>query len=147
FYAGRGLETISQMFLRNARYGYLCWGADGKVKQLDQLHPHLRTEQAAPAATGTTGTFVEQLDLATVIKVSQAVSSEMVLEKLLDILMRAAIAQAGAERSVLMLARAPGQRIAAEAATDANTFTVRLCDEPITGSVLPQAILQYVLHT
>ncbi len=51
------------------------WGADGKVRQLDELYPHLREPTAAPAATGTIGTPVEHLDLATVIKVSQAVSA------------------------------------------------------------------------
>jgi hypothetical protein len=39
---------------------------------------------------------VENLDLATVIKVSQSVSGELVLEKLIDRLMRAAIEHAGA---------------------------------------------------
>ena len=47
FYAGRGFETISHAYLRNARYGYLRWGADGKVRQLDQLYPQLRTEETA----------------------------------------------------------------------------------------------------
>ena len=39
------------------------------------------------------------------IKVSQAVSSEIVVEKLIDTLMRMAIEQAGAERGLLILAR------------------------------------------
>ena len=41
FYAARGFETIASAYLRNARYCYLRWGADGKVRQLDQLYPHL----------------------------------------------------------------------------------------------------------
>ena len=45
---------------------------------------------------------VEQLDLATAIKVSQAVSGEIVLEKLIDTLMRTAIEQAGTERGLLI---------------------------------------------
>jgi hypothetical protein len=44
---------------------------------------------------------VEQLDVATVVKVSQAVSGEIVLEKLIDILMRTAVEQAGAERGTV----------------------------------------------
>jgi hypothetical protein len=48
FYAGRGLETSSQAHLRNARQCYLRWGADGKVRQLDQLHPRLRQDERAP---------------------------------------------------------------------------------------------------
>jgi len=47
----------------------------------------------------------ELLDLATVIMVSQAVAGEMVVEKLIDGLMRAAIEHAGAERGLLILPR------------------------------------------
>ena len=147
FYAARGFETISQAYLRNARYGYLRWGADGKVRQLDQLYPHLRTEEAAAAPTGTIGAPLEQLDLATVIKVSQAVSGEMVLEKLLDTLMRTAIEHAGAERALLMLSRGDEQRIVAEATTSSDTVVVQLRDEPVTASMLPETVLRYVLHT
>ena len=80
FYAARGFETIAHAYLRDARYGYLRWGADGKVRQLDQLYPQLREEEPAPGPTSTIGAPVEHLDLATVIKVSQAVSGEIVLE-------------------------------------------------------------------
>ena len=41
FYAARGCEEIHHVYLRNSRYCYLRWGADGKVRQLDQLYPHL----------------------------------------------------------------------------------------------------------
>jgi hypothetical protein len=47
---------------------------------------------------GTIGARVENLDLATVIEVSQAVSSEIVLENMIDTLMRSGIAQAAAFR-------------------------------------------------
>ena len=59
----------------------------------------------------------ELLDLATVIKVSQAVSGEMVLEKLIERVMRAAIEHAGAERGLLILPRGDGLQIEAEATT------------------------------
>jgi len=42
FYAARGFVKIARLYLQDARYGYLRWGADGKVRQLEQLHPHLR---------------------------------------------------------------------------------------------------------
>ena len=90
---------------------------------------------------------LEHLDLATVLKVSQAVSGEMALEKLLDTLMRTAVEHAGAERALLMLAREAGPRIAAEATTSNGMVVVRLHDEPVTGSLLPEAILRHVLRT
>ena len=58
------------------------------------------------------------------IKVSQAVSSEIVLEKLLDTLMRTAIEQAGAERGLLIVSQENEQRIAAEAITSGDTIAI-----------------------
>ena len=122
------------LYLRNARYCYLRWGADGKVRQLDEIYPHLRMEEPAPASTSTIAAPVEHLDLATVIKVSQAVSGEIVLEKLIDTLMRTAIEQAGAERGLLIVPRGAEQRIEAEATTDGDLVTVHLRDEAVAAT-------------
>ena len=126
FYATRGFETIAHAYMRNARHCYLRWGADGKVRQLDELYPHLREEGPVPGPTSTIGTSVEHLDLATVIKVSQAVSGEIVLEKLIDTLMRTAIEHAGAERGLLILPHGEEHRIAAEARTGPDGVEVQL---------------------
>ena len=99
-YAARGFEQIAHLYLRNAHHGYLRWGADGKVRQLEQHHPRLRENERVPGPTTTIGTPVQHLDLATVIKVSQVVSGEIVLEKLIETLVRTAIEQAGAERGL-----------------------------------------------
>jgi PAS domain S-box-containing protein len=147
FYAARGFETISHAYLRNARYCYLCWGADGKVRQLDQSYPQLKDELPVARPTSTIGAPVEHLDLATVIKVSQAVSGEIVLEKLLDTLMCTAIEQAGAERGLLILSRGAGPRIAAEVTTIRDTVIVHLRDETVTAAMLPESILHFVLRT
>jgi PAS domain S-box-containing protein len=147
FYTACGFEQIAHLYLRNARDCYLRWGADGKVRQLDAMYPRLRTEEPAPAPTSTIAASVEQLDLATVIKVSQAVSGEIVLEKLLEMLMRTALEQAGAERGLLILSRGAEQRIAAEATTDGDLVTVHLSDEDVAAAVLPESVLHYVLRT
>jgi PAS domain S-box-containing protein len=147
FYAARGFETISHAYLRNARYCYVRWGADGKVKQLDESYPQFKDESPVAGLTGTIGAPVEHLDLATVIKVSQAVSGEIVLENLVDTLMRIAIAQAGAERGLLVLWRGAEPRIEARATIDGNTVLVRVRDQPVTAALLPEAVLNYVLRT
>src|SRR5438034_58480 len=41
FYLQRGFETAGSAHLRHARACYALWGADGKVRQLDELYPHL----------------------------------------------------------------------------------------------------------
>ncbi len=145
FYAARGFEEFARVYRRSARYAYVRWGADGKVRQLEEMYPHLRTEEPAPAPTSTIGAPIDHLDLATVIKVSQAVSGEIVLEKLLDTLMRIAVAQAGAERGLLLLVREGASRIAAEATTGGDTVTVHLRDAP--AAALPKSVLHYVMRS
>ena len=147
FYAARGFEKFARVCWRDARHCYLRWGADGKVRQLDQLHSHLRDDEPVHGSTRTIGAPVEHLDLATVINMSQAVSGEIVLEKLLDTLMRTAMAQAGAERVVLILAQGSARQIAAEATTRGDTVTVQLRDEAVAETVLPASVLHYVLRT
>ena len=61
------------------------------------------------------------------IAVSQAVSGEMVLEKLLDTLMRTAVEHAGAERALLILSREAEQRIVAEATASNGTVDRFAC--------------------
>jgi GAF domain-containing protein len=138
---GRASSTRSRISICATPAAYAL-GADGKVRQLEAMYPHLRAEEPAPGPTNTIATPVERLDLATVIKVSQTVASEMVPEKLIDTLMRMAIEQAGAERGLLIVE----QRIAAEAVTSGDSVLVRLCDEPVTAVALPESVLHYVVR-
>src|SRR3954467_651703 len=84
------------------------------------------------------------LDLATVIKVSEAVSGEIVLEKLIDTLMRAAIEQAGAERGLLILPRGSDYGVEAEATISSGDVNVVLRQASVTAADLPTSVLQYV---
>jgi two-component sensor histidine kinase len=147
FYATRGFETIAQAYLRNARYCYLRWGASGKVRQLEQSHPQLREESTAPPATAMFGGPVEQLDLGAVVKASQAVSGEIVLDRLIETLMTLALEQAGAERGLLILLRGDTPRIEAEARTDRKAVEVTLRQETVTPAELPESLLHTVIRT
>ena len=147
FYTQRGFERIATTYLRDARYCYLRWGADGKVRQLEQLHPQLRSDKPESDSTTTILAPVEHLDLATVIKVSEAVSGEIVLEKLIDTLMRTAIEHAGAERGLLILPRGNTYQIEAEATTSSSKIKVELRRTSVTAADLPESVLRYVLRT
>src|SRR5262249_39039065 len=105
FHAARGFKMIANAYLREARSCYLRWGADGKVRQLEQFHPWLRHEERSPGPTGTMEVPVERLDIATVIQISQALSGEVVLEKLIERIMSVAIKHAGADRGLLICPR------------------------------------------
>ena len=84
FYLASGFEAIADMYLRNARNCYDRWGALGNVKQLDELYPRLREQRDSASPTATIGTPVGQLDVETVVKASQALSSEIVIDTLTE---------------------------------------------------------------
>ena len=147
FYSAHGLEEIAHLYVGNARRCYLRWGADGKVRQLDESYPHLREEQPVAGPRSTIGTPIERLELATVLKISQTLSSEIVLEKLIDALLRTAIEHAGAERGLLILPRGSELRIQAEATTGGSSVTIELRDAPISSAELPEPVIQYAART
>ena len=145
FYAARGFDKVADSYLREARYCYLRWGADGKVKQLDQLYPHLTDGDPTRGATSTIAAPAELLDLATVIKVSQALSAEMDLDRLIETAMRAALEHAGAVRGLLILSRGDGQHIGAEATSIGDQVLVRRNEA--ARFAVPQSIVNYVART
>ncbi|SED35510.1 trifunctional serine/threonine-protein kinase/ATP-binding protein/sensor histidine kinase [Bradyrhizobium erythrophlei] len=146
FYSARRLETSADAHLRSARHCYLRWGADGKVSQLDRLYPRLAglDEQYSAAAVNSA---IRQLDVATVVKASQALSGEIELPSLIDRLMTIAIENAGADRGLLILPAGDEYLVQAEArATDARV-EVSMRQGPITGSMCPESLVRYVIRT
>ena len=117
------------------------------MRQLDQLYPNLRKEEPAADARRTIGAPIEHLDFATVLKISQAVSGEIVLENLIDTLLRTAIEHAGAERGLLILPRGGELRIQAEATTGGSSVAIAVRDAPISSAELPEPVVQYAART
>ena len=140
------LETIADAYLRNARHCYLRWGADGKVQQLDRLYPHLTpAEEQHPG--GIIGSAVQHLDVASIVKASQALSSEIILPKLIDRLMTIAIENAGADRGLLILPSEDEYLIQAEARAAGGQIEVTMRQEPITRIACPKSLVRYVIRT
>ena len=115
FYLHWGQEKTARVYMMDARYCYNRWGAIAKVKHLEENYPQLC--QAITATTQVPSqnwknnretkdfTNMGVLDLATVIKSTSAISSEIVLEKLLANLMDILVENAGAQRGILLLPR------------------------------------------
>jgi predicted ATPase/GAF domain-containing protein len=143
----RDLQAAGYAYLRNARNCYERWGAYGKVKQLNERYPHLHEERLPASTTTTIGTPVRQLDVETVVKASQALSSEIVLPKLIEKLMRIAVEHAGAERGLLILLRGSEPEIEAETTTGQGKPKVSVRQKLIMPLDLPQSVLQYVFRT
>ena len=116
-----------------ARYGY------AKRSIPSCMGPNLR----APAAT--VSAPIGHLDVATLVKVSQAVSDEMDLEKLIDALMRLAMEHAGAERGVLLLPHGDELRQEAEALASGLGIVVRRRAGIV--SAIPDSVVRAVIRT
>ncbi|HEX8536249.1 MAG TPA: hypothetical protein VF664_02205, partial [Cystobacter sp.] len=142
FYRARGVETVADTYLREARRAYLQWGAHGKVKQLDMRYPRLLR---SGTTTGTGVTTDEAFNVMTVVKAQQAISKEIVLAGLLKTLMRILIESAGAERGYLLLTRDDTLFIEAEAEVDREEIKVDAEPVPLEASArLPHSIVHYV---
>lgn len=145
FYAARGFEKIARLYLQDASYGYLRWGAMGKVRHLEMKHPFLRPENRPPNSEITISTSVDQLDLETVLKVAQAASGDIVLEGLIKTVLEMAIEQAGAERGLLILSDSGAYTIMAEAAIGRDATLLR--DTPVSAALLPESVFYHVVRT
>ena len=146
FYLNRKLQRVAYSYLCDARYCYLRWGALSKVRQLDELYPGLSDQSSSAPATATR-TTVEHLDLSTVFKASQAVSSEIVIEKLSETLLIIALEQAGADRALLISPRGDEQWIEAEATSVGDKVGVHFRESLMIPSELPGSLLRYVVRT
>ncbi|MGG2202045.1 hypothetical protein [Paenibacillus validus] len=95
-YLQAGKLKIARSYLLEARSLYAKWGAERKVTDLDEKYPYLVTRGQAAEAS---------IDLSCVVKASQAVSNETVLQQMLDSIMRIVLENAGAEKGMLVLER------------------------------------------
>jgi predicted ATPase/GAF domain-containing protein/tRNA A-37 threonylcarbamoyl transferase component Bud32 len=163
FWLGRSKPEFAQIYLKSAYQGYQLWGAHRKVADLEARYPQwlsaspagIHNMQILTSLTSATSTS-EAIDLAAVIKASQAISSEIDLDKLLAKLMRIAIENAGAQIGFLLLPVGgdleAGDRqwaIAAQGHADDEQITVErqvLVDAPQIGMV-SMAIVNYVART
>jgi len=146
FYARREITTTSEAYVRKARDTYALWGAQAKAGQLDRMLPR-PAERLAETASLAPAPGLSELDIATVVKSSQAVSGEAGLGKLMDTLMVIVLQHAGAERGLLILPRGEELRIEAEATAERDEVLVRLRGVTVAPSELPASILQYVVRT
>lgn len=147
FYAARGFETIALAYLREARCSYLRWGAEGKVRQIDERHPQLREDRIPNGSIGLLEPPVEDLDLLSLAKSAEVISEEIVLSKLIGLLMTIAVECAGAERGLLILMDDRTPQIEAEAVVREGQVEVTQREAAVTPEELPMSVLQFTMRT
>ncbi|MBI5571764.1 MAG: AAA family ATPase [Desulfomonile tiedjei] len=157
FYLAKGRIRVARSYMEEARYCYVRWGAKGKVRHLDEKYrellsatyenEELPSEDARHATTATTGERHPDLDLTAVVNASQAISGEIVLERLIDKLMTLVIKTAGARRGCLILESGGQWLLEAEGSVEQTDITA-LQGIPVEGcGKLPASIINYVART
>jgi len=107
----RKKERVARTYVSEAYRGYENWGCAFKVKSFVRKFPWLALSGSGITSLSGSVTSVTRssqrlsttLDLMSVVKASQAISSEIVLDKLFAKLMQIILENAGAERGVLIL--------------------------------------------
>ncbi|MDZ7953886.1 AAA family ATPase [Nostoc sp. DedQUE09] len=155
FYFACGREKVANTYLNDAYYGYGCWGAKAKVKDLEKRYPQLfRISKRETVSTNVTRIISstsenasDSLDLATVMKASQALSGEIVLSNLLTKLMTIVLENAGAQTGYLILEKSGDLLIEASGAVDKTDVTVLQGIPVLTSQQLPISLINYVART
>ncbi|MGB3514571.1 MAG: diguanylate cyclase [Microcoleaceae cyanobacterium] len=158
FYLQWGKEKVAAEYIQEAYHCYNRWGALAKTKQLEKtysqllipilqkykLHPNSRDSKTTTTTIHTVTTNTCTLDLASVIKASQAISEEMELHSLLSKLMHIVLENAGANVGALILNNSGTWEIAAQCINgnyDLSTIPLK------NTNILPSCIINTVKRT
>ena len=157
FYLQRDRLSIARAYMAEARYAYLRWGAAAKVQDIDETFPELMPVLTAPApsvvaagsvdVTTASSDSAEVLDMASVLKSTQAMSGEIVLDTLLKKLLNIMMENAGAQRGFLVLDDDKRLRVEAEATVDLGETIVRQSKPLDLSDALSRSIVNYVART
>ncbi len=158
FYRAGDRPKVAETYLIEAYYGYLHWGATAKVKHLESEYPMSlppasvvkssgdRT-MASTNSTSTSSSHSSLLDLTTVLKASQALASEIVLDKLLAKLIKIAMENAGAQTGFLLIPREGKLVVQAAASVHNSDIEIEECPTCDPGAFLPITVINYVERT
>lgn len=148
FYLEKHGEKIAKIYMSDAYYCYLKWGAIAKVRHLEKCYPNLLTgvpyKISNEALAEEPKTVSQMLDLASVMKSAQAISSEIEFSNLLQKMMHIVIETAGAQKGFLIFEKSGKWCIEAEANINKNEIAL-FQSKPI-DDVLPTALIQEVIQ-
>ncbi|MEG4264541.1 ATP-binding protein, partial [Microcoleus sp. Pol11C1] len=170
FYLEWGKTRVSRNYMQDAYYSYARWGAAAKVRELEQSYPELlalilqpdeleltseitlperntiSSHTISKSSTSSSRSISAVLDIETVLKASQTLSSEIHLERLLSTLLQVVIENAGADKSALLLLK--GNRLIVEATSTVLSCSTVLLSIPLEESQeLPITLIQRVKRT
>ena len=159
FWFHKGKQTIALSYLKEAYHSYITWGSQSKAKQLKESYPELSLQAANIKSEMATTRHLEagSLDLMSVTKSAQIISSEIQIDQLLTKLMASIITEAGAQSGELLLKTDNNWSVQASAKNKQFSHSkesrippgtlIDFNSEDNSASLLPKSILTYVKRT
>ncbi|MCV6636101.1 AAA family ATPase [Candidatus Albibeggiatoa sp. nov. NOAA] len=163
FYMMQGMEKNAQLYMKDAHYHYQQWGAAAKINLLEKQYSSWfdMSPVHLPVGHNTTTTILSSsstymaasqsnaasmlLDFDSVMKAAQTLSEEIVLDHLLEKMLRIVIENAGAQRGCLVLKQQDEWKI--EAIGEADTTQITTLQSLPIQSNLPEMLVYYVVRT
>ncbi|NER01851.1 MAG: AAA family ATPase [Okeania sp. SIO3C4] len=171
FHLDWGKEKFAAIYMQQAYYCYARWGAKAKTDQLEKQYPQLLTpilksqqleispfeswdnftetfQPTIQEQTNSTKLF-KTLDLASILQVTQTISSTIELNQLLSDIVEIILTNAGAQKTVLLIPQTDQWQIramaelASDGIVETSTKSLTLTDE----SLVPIRLIQYVKNT
>ena len=139
----QGQNDDARAYLRSAMEKYEAWGAKRKVAHLKSRFPSLIADDLAEGAASPSA----NLDLATMLKASEAISSTLELEPLLEILLGILIENAGAQTAALILETEDQSLIAARGSAEQVEYFMPLSLPVEKAQSLSLSVISWVKQT
>lgn len=152
FWLAQNKLNLAKQYIVEAHYDYYCWGADAKVKELEDKYPQIlnRRSKDKPVDSSSSEKMPElqnqTMDLAAIFKTSEILSAEIELDTLMKELLKIVLENAGAERALLILEKEGKWIIQAEKKYNDVDLNV---NKPIEKghNFMALSLIMYVLRT
>jgi diguanylate cyclase (GGDEF)-like protein len=148
FHLAQGMEHTGMPLMRAAHHAYEAWGAKGKIMQLHEEFPALRARNVRKAGANARSTIVstDMVDVMSVLRASQALSSETNLERLNSRVNKVLGAMTGAA-SVQLVVRSSDLQSWQVFVSDGDKSAMVTLDEAAQHGRLPLSAFQYAERT
>jgi predicted ATPase/signal transduction histidine kinase/CheY-like chemotaxis protein/tRNA A-37 threonylcarbamoyl transferase component Bud32 len=156
YYLSLGRDKVAKVYMTDAYYNYIRWGANAKVADLEERYPQLIVRMPEIdtylgsnnfTLTATSSTVIESqksLDFDTVMKASLAISGEIVLDSLLEKMMGILLENAGAETGCLIASKYGEFVVEAAGEVDGD---MRVLSGAGLSYAYPRSVINYVDRT
>lgn len=155
----KDFDFIAKSYIEKARDAYEVWGADIKAKEISNKYSNVISsisikgekevtdEGSMIVTTNSTSSNYKLLDLNSIMKASYTISKELVLENILESLMKISIENSGAQRGLLFMEKEGELIVRSEGMIKGNIVNIHFPISYENELDIPMSIINYVSRT